>query len=144
KALKRLLALPSSVLFSIRRQFSLRDSRSRSVLAFGLPGGLFRFYLRIAHFLPHIDLAKATWERNLSAATKGPHSSGLKSVLGSNERIRALSDSHHPRQSLRAQNSGRPRVPPTTSASLLSLHSNLLLPGSTRSRSGSTSKPLGK
>src|ERR1035438_469350 len=36
-------------------------------------------------------------------------------------------DSHHPRQSLRTQNSGGPRVPPPTSASPVSLHAHLLL-----------------
>ena len=36
-------------------------------------------------------------------------------------------DSHHPRQSLRAQNSSGPRVPRTTSASPVSLHAHLLV-----------------
>src|ERR1022692_3823727 len=39
----------------------------------------------------------------------------------------SATDSHHPRQSLRAQNSGGPRVPPTTSASPVSLHAHLLV-----------------
>src|SRR6266852_2103129 len=39
----------------------------------------------------------------------------------------SATDSHPPRQPLRAQNSGGPRVPPTTSARLLSLHPHLLV-----------------
>jgi len=39
----------------------------------------------------------------------------------------SATDSHHPRQSLRAQNSSGPPVPPTTSASPVSLHAHLLL-----------------
>lgn len=39
----------------------------------------------------------------------------------------SATDSHHPRQSLRAQNSGSPRVSPTTSASPVSLRTHLLV-----------------
>ena len=41
--------------------------------------------------------------------------------------LASATDSHHPRQSLRTQNSGGPRVPPTISASPISLHAHLLL-----------------
>jgi hypothetical protein len=39
----------------------------------------------------------------------------------------SATDSHHPRQSLRPQNSSGPRVPPTTSTSPVSLHAHLLV-----------------